>query len=147
MARAIRNFEGLSRLVEQAKSDPQFFHDLVWNTEKAIGSADYLSRNERAAILAIEPEDLVVGLATGGIRFTGEELSCGGTCGASCGASCGATCGGSCTATCAASCPLTGALEQPGGEVINPAVMAATDQLSDQIYRQLGQQSFSRFRR
>jgi hypothetical protein len=32
----------IERLVKQAREDPQFFHDLVFNTEKALGKIDYL---------------------------------------------------------------------------------------------------------
>lgn len=139
--------EGLQRLVKQAKSDPQFFHDLIWNTESALGSVGYLSRLEKAAILAIRPEDLVVGLASGLAGGT-IAANCGGTCGASCGGSCGASCGGSCTVTCAASCPATGLMPAEGAEVINPAVQAApAQQIASQVIQQLGARSFSQFRR
>lgn len=134
--------EGFDRLISQAKEDPQFFHDLVWNTDKIVGSIDYLSREEKASILAIKPEDLIVGLATGKV-FGGGGLvaACGGTCGASCGASCGGSCGGSCTATCAASCPVTGLKPGDLEKVINPA------DLNTQINEQLAPEVFTRFRR
>jgi hypothetical protein len=134
--------EGFNRLISRAKEDPQFFHDLVWSTDKVMGSIDYLSREEKASILAIKPEDLIVGLATGSV-FGPRDLvaACGGTCGASCGASCGGSCGGSCTATCAASCPLTGLKPGDLEQVINPA------DLNTQINEQLAPEVFTRFRR
>jgi hypothetical protein len=142
--------DGVQRLVKQAKDDPKFFHDLIWKTEETLVSLTFLSRAEKSAILAIKPEDLVVGLATGGVGAI--AAACGATCGASCGASCGATCGGSCggscSATCAASCGVTGALPGDGGEVVNPAYLGvSTDQISAQIAEQLGRGSFRRFRR
>lgn len=137
--------EGMSLLVKKAKEDSKFFHDLIWNTEKVLSSLDFLSRSEKAAILSIKPEDLIVGLAGGNVA---EE--CGGTCGASCGASCGATCGGSCggscTATCAASCAVTGAVVENGDDVINPSQSLSADELSSQIVKAIGE-NFSRFKR
>lgn len=136
--------EGMSQLVKKAKEDPKFFHELIWHTEKTLSSLDFLTRSEKASLLAVKPEDLVVGLASG---FGGGPVAdCGGTCGASCGGSCGASCGGSCTVTCAASCPATGVIPDPGQEVINPAETHTAQELSTQISKTLGQK-FSRYGR
>lgn len=107
------DYEAMAELIKRARKDPEFFHALVWKTATVVESLDFLTREEKAAIVAIKPEDLVVGLATGRIRVGGDPAAdCGATCGASCGASCGATCGGSCggscTATCAVSCAASG---------------------------------------
>jgi hypothetical protein len=147
--------EGIERLVKQAKSDSDFFHNLIWNTEKVLGSLEYLSREEKASILAVKPDELVAGLASGKVGGLGRgpvAADCGATCGASCGASCGATCGGSCggscTVTCAASCPATGLKVGDMDQVINPAETAMTaQQLSEQIHQLVAGRSFSRFTR
>jgi hypothetical protein len=141
--------ESLEKLVNQAKSDPKFFHDLVWNTERILDSISYLSREEKASILSIKPEDLVAGLATGVIGpGVGPISECGGTCGASCGGSCGASCGGSCTVTCAASCPATGLMPAGPESIINPAELGLNArELSAQIIQITGERNFSRFRR
>jgi hypothetical protein len=108
----------LQRLMREAREDPQFFYDLVWNTESAISRIDYLSDAQKEAVLSVQPEDLVVGLAAAPIRqvveirhVEGEEfcgascgVSCGGSCSATCGASCGGSCGASCDGSCAGSC-------------------------------------------
>jgi hypothetical protein len=38
----------IEKLVKQAREDPQFFHDLVFNTEKTLGKLDYLDRPTNA---------------------------------------------------------------------------------------------------
>jgi hypothetical protein len=144
----MENFEkkehGISLLIERAKKDSKFFHDLVWNTEASLSSLDFLSRSEKAALLAISPEDLIVGLANG--FKGGSAAACGGTCGASCGASCGGSCGGSCTVTCAASCPATGVKPEFGQEVINPAELISVGEISLEINKFVGQH-YSRYSR
>lgn len=108
---------GLQRLMREAKADPRFFYDLVWNTDEAVERVDYLSDAQKAALRGVQPEDLVVGLATSEVAvraidpFELSELcglscaaSCGGSCASTCGGSCGASCGGSCQSSCGASC-------------------------------------------
>lgn len=95
--------KGLDRLVEEARRDPQFFHDLIFNTETVIERLDYLSRQEKAGILAVDPDSLVIGIA-GSIRPGGEAAVCGASCGGSCGGTCAASCAGSCGASCGGSC-------------------------------------------
>ena len=119
---------GRQRLIAEAKDDPQFFRDLVWDTDAVIDRVDYLTDGQKAALRAVQPEDLVVGLvahreltvldpfdlttvcgASCGASCAGSCAStcfgsCGGSCGGSCESSCGATCGGSCGASCGTSC-------------------------------------------
>ena len=136
---------GVSKLIDRAKNDSDFFHSLIFDTERVLASIDFLSEEERKAILSVKPEDLIVGLASGGMK---DEVAaeCGGTCGASCGATCGASCGGSCTVTCAASCPATFAAE-PGDQLTQDPEFAETP-----LYREIRSQidsakKFSRFNR
>jgi hypothetical protein len=96
--------DGVAKLVEEARKDPVFFHRLVFHTEEAIASLPYLSRTQKAAILAVDPDRLVAGLARPGGVLTPD---CGLSCGSSCGSTCGATCGGSCGNSCASSCGYT----------------------------------------
>jgi hypothetical protein len=89
--------EGLSRLVEQAREDPGFFHALVFEPEKALADLDYLDRREKGAIVSLRPEDVIAGLA-GLIVGPGGAAA---VCDYSCHDSCNSTCGeGSCFGTC-----------------------------------------------
>ena len=104
----------LQRLISEAKSNPEFFYRLVWDTERAVEEVDYLSPAQKESILAVQPEDLVVGLASNPGKaalvsreaFEEFDLSavCGASCGASCGGSCAASCAGSCGGSCGGSC-------------------------------------------
>jgi len=94
--------EGLEKLLEQAKKDPQFLHNLIFNSEEAITKLDYLTKDQKASLIAISPETIFAGL-TGLNRFGPLEV-----CGDSCTDSCGNTCGsGSCFGTCYSSCDNT----------------------------------------
>ncbi len=96
--------KGMKRLVDEVKADPQLLHNLLFATEETIGKLDYLDRRQKAAILALQPEDVVAGMA-GTIFNPGGGVQ---VCGASCQASCTNTCGaGSCDGTCASSCTDT----------------------------------------
>lgn len=105
---------GLQRLILDAKNDPEFFHRLVWDTGETVQQLDYLTDVQKESILAVQPEDLVVGLASNPVKtgaLTREAFSeldlvsvCGASCGASCGGSCGASCAGSCAGSCGMSC-------------------------------------------
>jgi hypothetical protein len=139
--------DGLERVVEQARKDPEFFHQLVWKTEEIVADLDYLSRREKSALLGVDPEDLIAGLATGRLRPGDVVAECGGTCGASCGGSCGASCGGSCTVTCVGSCPATGLRPGEREEVINPADQVSAAELGRQIREGIRVESFTRFER
>lgn len=112
----------LQRLISEARSNPEFFYRLVWDTERAVEEVDYLSPAQKESILAVQPEDLVVGLASnpGKAALVSREAfeefdlsavcgascgaSCGGSCAASCAGSCGGSCGGSCESSCAGTC-------------------------------------------
>ncbi len=171
------NTEGIGKLIEEARDNPQFFHDLVWNTEKTITAIDYLTRQEKASILAIDPESVVVGLVAGArSRLTIEACgvscggSCGGTCAASCvgscaascggscenscggtcGGSCGTSCGNSCAGSCAGSCVGSG--DRFGDLVTQPIDLSPSDERSQgeivsQVRRDLKTMNFTRFQR
>ena len=145
-SRQSRNSQAIDRLVQQASKDVKFFHDLIWNTEKALDSLDYLTRQEKASILAINPENLVVGLATGTLIDPGIVATCGATCGGSCGGSCGVSCSSTCAASCTASCSATGGMPSEWNEVINPAESFTAETLATQIKKQLGN-NYSRYSR
>jgi hypothetical protein len=167
------NTEGIGKLIKEARGNAQFFHDLVWNTEKTITSLDYLTRLEKARILAVNPESVVSGLVTGGLGTSPVEVcgascggSCGGTCAASCvgscggscggscdnscggtcGGSCGTSCGNSCADSCVGSCVTSGNLGQYGEYVSLPGE-ALQAQIVAQIRQSLNAASFSRFER
>lgn len=53
----------LKRLVEQAKSDPRFFHALVFDTESVLTQLDYLDRPTKAALVRISPEEAIATIA------------------------------------------------------------------------------------
>ena len=72
--------KGIHRLIEEARKNPQFFHDLVFDTEKVLAQIDYLSRLEKAAILAVDPDRFVAGLVNSGVLNPGGPAQgCGGT--------------------------------------------------------------------
>jgi len=113
----------LKRLVEEAKNNPQFFHDLVFNPEKAIAKIDYLDRRIKGAIVATSPEGLIGSLVAGPGRTNWCDVTCTSSCGQTCtGKSCGYTTnivadfGGrinpgigaaGCDVTCTSSCGVT----------------------------------------
>ena len=134
--------EGLATLIQKAREDAAFFHKLIWDTEAVVAGLDYLSREEKASLVGINPEDLVAGLATGNIGVRTEVAACGATCAGSCGGSCGVTCSASCAGSCGVSCATTGAMQRADDLVVNPAY-----QLADQIQTMLDGQAFSRYRR
>lgn len=166
---------GLDRLVREARADPEFFHDLIFNTEEVISRLGYLSRQEKAGILATDPDSLIIGLASsvtvgGDVEVCGASCagSCGGTCAASCAGSCGASCGGSCqnscggtcggscgascdsscAASCAASCIASGDFPQFGGDVVLPGdVIEDVTQVVVLVTEQVQAANFSRFSR
>ncbi len=49
----------MQRLVEQAKSDPKFFHALVFETKSVLKQIDYLDRGSKAALVAVSPEEKI----------------------------------------------------------------------------------------
>jgi hypothetical protein len=113
----------LDRLIEEARKDPQFFHDLVFKPEAVIARLDYLDRREKGMIVGIAPEDVIAGLAGLFVNPGGTVAECGGTCGSgsctnTCDSSCGDTCRSSCDSTCgSASCGKTSSRDL--GEVVS----------------------------
>ena len=122
--------EGMAELIHKAKEDPEFFHSLVWDTEKVLGSIDFLSREEKAAIMRTSPEDLVVGLVTG--RFDTGAMA----------AHCGASCGETCSATCGPTCSASSLATDPASLVSNPTAV-----LAHRIQNEIAAMRFSHFTR
>jgi hypothetical protein len=137
MGKCHGNIEGLATLIKKAKEDPKFFHSLIWETEKAVSTLDFLNRDEKAAILRINPEDLIVDLATGNLGgASGLAANCGGSCGVSCGGSCGVSCGVSCATSCATSSLIT-----------DPTNAIRPEDLTSRIESGLANARFNRFSR
>lgn len=121
--------KALDQLVARAKKDPKFFHALVFDAEKTIADLDFLDRRSKASLVALDPQDVIAGLAGLAINVGGDVQFCGDTCDSSCTNTCGAgscdsTCGSSsCTTTCGSiSCGTT--VELAGERfraLVNPA--------------------------
>jgi hypothetical protein len=118
--------EMLEELVRRARSDPSFFHQLVFKPEEVLGKLDFLDRREKGMILALAPEDVIAGLAGlivnpgGGVAEC--TVSCNNSCTNTCDSSCGDTCHSSCQDTCGSgSCGKTSNLGFVGEGVINEA--------------------------
>lgn len=123
----------ISELIAQAKKDPKFFHALIFEPEKVLGTLDHLDRQSRGNIVATSVEEIfsrLLGVAECGNTCTS---SCDNTCGGSCGFTtnivaeaerevevsaffsvhrgqlegCGNTCTSSCDNTCGQSCGFT----------------------------------------
>jgi hypothetical protein len=91
--------QALKKLVARARSDPRFFHQLVFKPEKAIKSLTFLDAKSKAALLRVNADTIIRNLVPG------DSSECAGTCGAG---SCDMTCGtGSCLDTCKSSCGST----------------------------------------
>jgi hypothetical protein len=123
--------QALQRLVEHARDDPEFFHALVFDPEKALATADYLDRREKGMIISLEPTDVVAGLVGLYVNPGGTVSECGSTCGSgsctvTCDSSCGDTCASSCDSTCSkASCGKTTSRIEDWEEIVGqPAVRA-----------------------
>jgi hypothetical protein len=54
-------YEEVSKVIKKAKEDPQFFHDLFFNTEKAISKLD-VDRTIKGRLLSISPENALAEL-------------------------------------------------------------------------------------
>ena len=63
------------KLVEQAKADPEFFHNLVFAPDKALSSAKYLDKRAKQALQTINPES-VVALAVGELQGCDNQYTC-----------------------------------------------------------------------
>lgn len=139
--------ESRKRLVERARQDPQFFHDLVFNAESVLEKLDFLDRSEKASLIGSDPDAFIARLIG---TLSGCDVTCTSSCGATCGDSCGyttnivdrgeidavfrarfpgfggsrvtgcdVTCTSSCGATCGSSCGYTTNLVGlPGGDII-----------------------------
>lgn len=106
--------EMIAEIVAKARENKEFFHELVFNPEKALAGIEGLDETARKKLRAISPEQfllapLVSSLGVAGLKRCDPtcEESCTGTCGA---LSCDVTCGpdnGSCGKTCGGSCGST----------------------------------------
>ncbi len=103
--------KALQEVIDRARSDPEFFHQLVFDPDAAM---ENVPRDNalRAAIYGIGGET-VFAVLLGASRALVEIDDCTGTCGSAsctntCGdRSCGGTCGSSCGDTCSHSCTDT----------------------------------------
>jgi hypothetical protein len=107
--RQVGGFVALTRLVNRAREDKDFFHDLVFNTEAVLDQVDYLDRRVKGALISLSPEEALSALLRPtALRRQECEPSCALSCDFTCGSlSCKITCGsdaGSCGHTCGASC-------------------------------------------
>jgi hypothetical protein len=102
-----RTEDVVERLIAQAKDDPKFFRELVFEPESTLSGLDYLSRPEKAALLAINPERLIAGLIGVTLDPGGPISGCGGSCGNSCAGTCNGSCGGTCADSCRSTCGAT----------------------------------------
>src|SRR3954462_15158757 len=106
---AAQEDDALERVIERARTDPSFFHNLVFDPERALSDQPGLDRATRARLIGIDPDEFVGRLL--GIRHctaTCGEISCDHTCGMR---TCRLTCASSCSAdTCSSSCGRTTAV-------------------------------------
>lgn len=123
----------INDLIEQAKKDPKFFHSLIFEPDKVLGTLGHLDKKIRGSLVSANTEELfarILGLQECGNTCT---TSCDNTCGQSCGFTtnltdkaqasaagsaffshfkgalegCGNTCSSSCDNTCGQSCGFT----------------------------------------
>lgn len=102
------------KIVERAKNDSEFFHNLVFDTEKILKDTE-IDRKTKIEIQRINPQQ-VIATIVGELSACGGSETCSctsGTCGGTCGGStCSVTCSGdSCGNTCGDSCGYTTNLE------------------------------------
>jgi hypothetical protein len=97
----------LKRLMQMARKDPKFFHDLVFAPKKALSKVTFIDSKTKALLTKINPGVLIGGSISA--PCGNDETCSGGTCDQTCGESCGGdTCGGnSCARTCENSCDET----------------------------------------
>jgi hypothetical protein len=74
-----------NKLIERAKSDPKFFHALVFEPESVLGEID-LPRASKATLISRSPAESLA-------RLAGVLSACGNTCTSSCDNTCGQSCG------------------------------------------------------
>jgi len=96
----------IKQLIERAKADPEFFHALVFDPDKAIGQMASLDRTTKGTIMQLDPERLIsTVLLPDSCTGTCGDYTCDFTCGSrSCSTTCSNSCGG---ITCRSSCKLT----------------------------------------
>jgi hypothetical protein len=104
----------LKRLVEQARKDSAFFHDLVFKPDKALSKMPFVDAATKTRLTAIRPEDVMT-ILLGNLAKDQCDPTCFGSCDFTCGVvSCSTTCGKvnkSCKSTCGVSCGFTQAVE------------------------------------
>ncbi|HZF11670.1 MAG TPA: hypothetical protein VFE33_23030 [Thermoanaerobaculia bacterium] len=71
----------LQRLLERARADAGFFHDLVFDTERAIGNLDDLPADVRERLLKLDPETVLGTIVTGSRKDCTVTVQCTWTCG------------------------------------------------------------------
>jgi hypothetical protein len=85
-------------VMQRARKDPQFFHELVFNPKKAIAKVSFLDRASKAQLQKVRGQAILDALVGIGAACSNSCVS--GTCSSTCtGNSCTQTCIGSCTAT------------------------------------------------
>jgi hypothetical protein len=93
-------------LIQRARTDPQFFHDLAFNPSKI--AAQFADAGLKEAVLGLNPNSIFGRIAVGaGLQWCGDTCgssSCIDTCGSR---SCDNTCADSCGTTCSHSCGIT----------------------------------------
>ena len=105
--------EILMEIVRRAREDREFFHALVFNSERALASLEGLDETTQNRLRAISPDNFLVPqlVQTISPQLPRCDPTCDDSCGVTCGAlSCDLTCGpdaGSCGQTCSASCGRT----------------------------------------
>jgi hypothetical protein len=106
-------------IVERAREDPNFLHQLVFAPEGIVDELA-LDHRQRSRLAKLDPYTLVGLLGRdrfacgGSVTCSCTSATCDGTCG---GSTCGLTCGGdSCGRTCDDSCGSTAGLSARRGE-------------------------------
>jgi hypothetical protein len=104
----------ITEIVRRARDDKEFFHALVFDTEKALAGVEGLDETTRKKLLKISPTGLFIAplVRTVGVEYFGKcDPTCDQSCGSTCGIlSCSTTCGvfnESCARTCGISCDET----------------------------------------
>ena len=93
-----RTRDPLVLLMQRARKDPQFFHELVFNPKRAVSKITFLDRASKAKLLKIRPQAIVGALM--GQRAACTDTCISGTCSQTCaGQTCSETCYGSCRFT------------------------------------------------
>ncbi len=55
----MNNKKSLHKLVDQAREDPKFFHELVFNTVNVLKQIDYLDHEIRTTLERNSPEEVI----------------------------------------------------------------------------------------